>query len=511
MAFEVILTNQTTTYDIHDTDEVVLLKDTNIVVTSGHAINGNSGADTILDSVELYAHGDVIAQDDGINFLNGFTEANNIHIVLAAQATLTAGGDGIVLRGGVNNRVINYGQIIADEASVYVSGGEIDFQNYGSIVTSDGGSQNSVYFSGTARGTDIRQFSNVGTISGFTSTSITTAVVFNGASAEFIGSNSGTIAAGGGLALFSSATTNSFFNTGVIDGSIRFDSTANLTNTGLIDGDVTLSGISDSFDGRGGDVYGSVAGGDGDDTYVVDDTDDVLVENAAEGTDTVEAKTHFTLGDNFENLTLIGGRGWNGVGNGEANTITGNSGDNRLQGLSGGDSIFGGAGADRLLGNVGKDTLFGGTGDDFIRGGVSVDRVYGGDDDDLLFGNRSDDFLFGGEGEDRLVGGLGADDLTGGNGQDVFVYNRRADSVWNGAEDKILDFSKGTDLIDFTGLAPTLTYSGSSFSGSGGGEVRRIGAGANTKVQVDLDGNGTADMEINVIGVLGLSVDDFLL
>ncbi|OQX05805.1 MAG: hypothetical protein BWK76_26990, partial [Desulfobulbaceae bacterium A2] len=59
----------------------------------------------------------------------------------------------------------------------------------------------------------------------------------------------------------------------------------------------------DLLDGKAG--RDTLQGGLGDDTYVVD-TNDIIVENADEGLDTVLAGTSHTLAANVENLTLTG-------------------------------------------------------------------------------------------------------------------------------------------------------------------------------------------------------------
>ena len=73
-------------------------------------------------------------------------------------------------------------------------------------------------------------------------------------------------------------------------------------------------------------------GGAGNDTYLVDNVGDVVTENASEGTDLVQSSVSFTLGTNVDNLTLTGSGNINGTGNGDANVITGNSGNNTLDG-----------------------------------------------------------------------------------------------------------------------------------------------------------------------------------
>src|SRR6185436_11602513 len=56
----------------------------------------------------------------------------------------------------------------------------------------------------------------------------------------------------------------------------------------------------------GGAGNDTMIGGLGNDTYVVDAATDVTTEAAAAGTDTVQSAVTWTLGANFEKLTLAG-------------------------------------------------------------------------------------------------------------------------------------------------------------------------------------------------------------
>ncbi len=100
--------------------------------------------------------------------------------------------------------------------------------------------------------------------------------------------------------------------------------------------------------GAGADI---LIGGEGNDTYVVDNPGDVVDEGTGSGTDLVQAAASFdlsaVLGD-VENLTLTGTAAVNGTGNGLANTIIGNTGANIIEGKGGADILDGGAGLDTV-------------------------------------------------------------------------------------------------------------------------------------------------------------------
>lgn len=118
----------------------------------------------------------------------------------------------------------------------------------------------------------------------------------------------------------------------------------------------------------------------GNDTYIVDNLGDQVVENPNAGTDSIQSSISYQLGDNLENLTLLGSDSLNGTGNGLNNQIFGNGGNNVLMGGEGNDVLDGKAGADILLGGKGNDTLNLGLND----GSIDLIRYTAGDGRDMV-------------------------------------------------------------------------------------------------------------------------------
>ena len=89
-----------------------------------------------------------------------------------------------------------------------------------------------------------------------------------------------------------------------------------------------------------------MSGGNGDDTYLVDNAGDTASEASGSGVDLVQSSVSFTLAAGIENLVLNGASAINGTGNASANTMSGNSAVNRLDGNGGTDTMTGFGGAD---------------------------------------------------------------------------------------------------------------------------------------------------------------------
>ena len=129
-------------------------------------------------------------------------------------------------------------------------------------------------------------------------------------------------------------------------------------NIGTAGADTMLGSASNErFEGKGNaDTF---SGGVGDDTYLVDNADQQVVEQLREGIDTVEAFISYTLPSHVENLDLLSSSGATGNGNDLANRITGSTGNDELNGGGGTDYLVGGAGSDVFVfepGN-GSDTV----------------------------------------------------------------------------------------------------------------------------------------------------------
>ncbi len=116
----------------------------------------------------------------------------------------------------------------------------------------------------------------------------------------------------------------------------------------------------------GGSGSDEMSGGAGNDVYYVSLSDegqveDLIIENANDGTDTVYVPFQvesYTLPENVEVLRMNAGFGDTAVtGNKANNQIVANAGDNEIDGGAGNDTLNGGKGQDTLTGGSGSDTF----------------------------------------------------------------------------------------------------------------------------------------------------------
>jgi Ca2+-binding RTX toxin-like protein len=342
-----------------------------------------------------------------------------------------------------------------------------------------------------------------------------------------------------------------------------------LTGYGVINGtgnelDNTLIGNNKANVLTGGAGADVMAGLDGNDTYFVDDIDDVVNEDFDDGLDSIVTGMTYSLGANVEQLTLTGDSAIDGFGNELNNELVGNSGNNTLIGHEGSDRLVGAAGADVLWGGSGDDTYVVDAGDvvneafgegvDTVR--TDINYFLGAEVENLCLtgtasvngtGNELDNILWGNEGANVLVGGAGADALYGSAGDDTYVVDCTADVIEEysgegidtvetaisytlGAEIENLSLT-GSGLVDGTGNSLANVLTGNSAAnklignagndrlvGGGGTDTMQGGTGNDTYV-VDVAGDivteganaDTDTVETNISYVLGANVENLIL
>ena len=196
---------------------------------------------------------------------------------------------------------------------------------------------------------------------------------------------------------------------------------------------------------NGGTGADRMFGGLDNDTYTVDSIGDAIFEFGGEGTlDTVNSSVTYLVHAGIERTVLTGAAAIDATGrNGQADTITGNTGANTILGLDGADVLSGLAGVDTIDGGIGADRISGGLNNDTLTGGLN-----------------NDTFVF-------AIGDSGQTDLT---------------------KDIIVDYTKGAvgvgDRFDF---ASPLSIGGSTVAAS----TTEAAISATTGVATFLAGSGT--------------------
>jgi Peptidase M10 serralysin C terminal len=124
-----------------------------------------------------------------------------------------------------------------------------------------------------------------------------------------------------------------------------------------------------------------------------------------------------------------------------------------------------------------------------------------------LVGSRFADTLIGNDRANQITGGLGRDVLSGGGGRDRFVFNIRRDSPPGAHCDRVTDFEAGVDKIVLRAIDAKKRRPGNqrfTFVGTGPftstkGELRVEQVGTSAVVQGDINGDGGADFEIELL------------
>jgi Ca2+-binding RTX toxin-like protein len=211
-----------------------------------------------------------------------------------------------------------------------------------------------------------------------------------------------------------------------------------------LDGNDVLNGLDGNDSLNGGNGIDTMNGGLGNDTYVVT-TGDVLSDSG--GVDTVQTSVTWSLGLEFENLTMTGTGAITMQGNNLNNFIVGNSANNTFNARAGDDTIQAGAGNDRIdmFGNgfasYGNEVVDGGSGIDsmdfsgYAKSGIVVNLATGqvaggGDAGSGTVAVSNVETIITGAFNDRFTGNSGANTFDGRGGNDTLsgggVEQRRA-------------------------------------------------------------------------------------
>lgn len=316
-----------------------------------------------------------------------------------------------------------------------------------------------------------------------------------------------------------------------LDNTIKGNANQNLIIGGA--GDDEIWGYDGNDTLNGGLGVDTMIGGTGNDRYYVDNTGDIVTENAEEGTDAVYSSINYTLGTNLENLVLTGAEAINAVGNELNNSIKGNASNNVLSGSEGDDTLNGGLGEDCLSGGLGNDRYHVDNINDLVIENVdegkdvvysSIDYTLGNNLENLVLtgtdaidaagnelnnsikGNALDNVLTGGGGNDTLNGGVGADKMIGGVGNDRYYVDNVGDIVTENADEgtdtiySCISYTLGANLENL-GLTGTAAINGTgnelnnSIKGNTSDNVLTGGEGNDT-----LNGGVGADTMIGGVG-----------
>ncbi|MFN0194180.1 MAG: beta strand repeat-containing protein [Aestuariivirga sp.] len=287
--------------------------------------------------------------------------------------------------------------------------------------------------------------------------------------------------------------------------------TTNINGTGnALANTITGSGGDNILNGlAGADMMG---GGEGNDTYYVDNALDSTNEIIGAGIDIVRSTVSWTLNVGTEKLYLLGTAA-NATGNTDSNFIYGNNSANIIDGKAGADRMWGGGGNDKFTVDSAGDLIFetiagaaGGT--DTVSS--SVNHTLSVNVENLILtgantingtGNTSVNSITGNSATNFINGLLGSDTLAGGLGGDHFVFTTALGAT---NIDTITDYNVAADTIRidnavFAGLA-TGTLAVAAF---------HIGAAAADASDRIIYNNATGALLFDADGVGGVAAKQF--
>ena len=301
------------------------------------------------------------------------------------------------------------------------------------------------------------------------------------------------------------------------------------------------------LDGGSSTAGDTMIGGAGNDTYIVGNVRDRVIETDAYGADaggvdlvrtTLSifdlAKTPFV-----ENVTFVGTGAFRGYGNEQANLIIGGAGDDVLYSVTGigDDTLMGGAGDDMYVVRGAGDSIWEVAGDGFdtIRTDLASFKLpghveslfYTGSGSFSAQGSTAGDLITSGAGNDTLDGWIGADTMKGGNGDDRYYVDNAGDVVseWvNGGWDVVYSgisyaLPDNVDEVVLLGAGNTAatgnalnnrlvgnaganalegggSWSGDTLVGGAGNDTYIVSSSKDRLIETELDGSDSGGIDV---------------
>ncbi len=513
-----------TQYDgLDGNDTVTLANDAAAAAAAGYvegtAFNAGAGDDTVNggalnDIINGDAGNDVLNGGTGVDVLNGGDDDDRLileDINVGDTVDGGAGNDTFVFAaadGSDHILAVSPTQVTADGTSISV----INVENY-EISGADG--NDILVFGAVATGdiadgkagTDTFIFDD-DTAASSTITVGPASVTVDGAVISLIDIEAVRIEAGAGDDIINGGALGE-----VLQGQAGNDTILGNDGNDIVQGG---TGIDDLSGGMGDDSLsmsdantGDMAdGGDGIDTFTFDDdtvTDSIIV------IDTLGVTVDGELIEltDIETVRIEAGGGNDNVtGDAGNNIIQGQDGNDNIEGDAGNNILQGGAGNDVIAFSTGNNTVDGGPGDDFVvvrtgAANVTADLVAGTIDvtgfgnstvanvnsiitregDDLVTGNAFANRLFAGEGDNTINAGDGNDQIIVGSGVNTIDgEGGLGDSLGINAPlmDVEIDVAAGTIEID--GMASGTVVNVEAFATDSGNDTF-IGTGGNDLVQ----------------------------
>jgi Ca2+-binding RTX toxin-like protein len=445
--------------------------DTYIVDSTSDVVaeNGNEGTDTIVVKVTGYAMAanvevlKIAAGYIGISATAHTAGAQMIGNELANTLNGNSGNDRLI--GGAGGDALNGGggidiasyefSTVGVTASLSTPGsntGDAQGDTYSSIEHLLGSGFND-YLEGSAAADTISSWGGTDTLKGLGGNDTYFAGVFDTV-IEAVGGGTDTVYA------YEVGITASYFLSSNVENLFLMSAMVLGTGNNLVN-TITGNALANTLDGgvESTAANDALVGALGDDTYLIRNTGDAIIENANEGTDTaVVYVTGYTTAANVEVLQIAAGVsgitatahtvGTRIIGNELANTLNGNTGNDVLVGGAGGDVLNGGGGQDMASYQLSAAGVTASLSNAGINTGDAAGDTYSSIE--WLAGSQFNDYLEGTSGAENISSSGGVDTMKGLGGNDTYFI---------GALDTIIEVAGGgTDIVNVNA-----TYNNNSY------------------------------------------------